>query len=80
MEESWENYRVENTVEKGEIAHCEQFLFFPQCLRKACTTDTQKPGFVWERVKAALNLSTTNSFLVVIWKAMEYFIQSLHIY
>ena len=23
--------RVENTVEKGEIAHSEQFLLFPQC-------------------------------------------------
>ena len=28
--------RVENTVGKGEIAHYEQFLLFPQCFQKAC--------------------------------------------
>ena len=27
---------VENTVGKGEIAHYEQFLLFPQCFQKAC--------------------------------------------
>ena len=27
---------VENTVGKGEIAHHEQFLVFPQCFQKAC--------------------------------------------
>ena len=27
--------RVENTVGKGEIAHCKQFLLFPQCFQKA---------------------------------------------
>ena len=32
--------RVENTVEKGEIARYEQFLLFPQCFQKACTADT----------------------------------------
>ena len=32
--------RVENTVGKGEIARYEQFLLFPQCFQKACTTDT----------------------------------------
>ena len=31
--------RVENTVGKGEIARCEQFLF-PQCFLKTCTADT----------------------------------------
>ena len=31
---------VENTVEKGEIARYEQFLLFPQCFQKSCTTDT----------------------------------------
>ena len=25
---------VENTVRKGEIAHDEQFLFFPHCFQK----------------------------------------------
>ena len=28
--------RSENTVGKGEIAHYEQFLLFPQCFQKAC--------------------------------------------
>ena len=32
--------RVENTVGKGEIAHYEQFILFPQCLQKLCTPDT----------------------------------------
>ena len=32
--------RVENTMEKGEIARYEQFLLFPQCFQKACTADT----------------------------------------
>ena len=31
---------VENTVGKGEIARCEQFLLFPQCFQKTCTVDT----------------------------------------
>ena len=32
--------RVINIVEKGEIAHSEQFLLFPQRFQKTCTTDT----------------------------------------
>ena len=32
--------RVENTVGKGEIAHYEQFLLFPQCFQKTSTADT----------------------------------------
>ena len=31
---------VENTVGKGEIAHYEQFLLYPQCFQKACIADT----------------------------------------
>ena len=27
--------KVENAVGKGEIAHYEQFLLFPQCFQKA---------------------------------------------
>ena len=46
--------RVENTVGKGEIAHYEQFLLFPQCFQKTCTADLQKPGLVWEKVKLTL--------------------------
>ena len=32
--------RVENTVEKGEIARFEQFLLFPQLFQKTCTAVT----------------------------------------
>ena len=32
--------RVEHTVGKGETARYEQFLLFPQCFQKTCTTDT----------------------------------------
>ena len=32
--------RVENTVEKGEIARYEQFLLFPQCFQKICAAGT----------------------------------------
>ena len=31
--------RVENTVEKGEIARYEQFRLFSQCFQKTWTTD-----------------------------------------
>ena len=31
---------VENTGRKGEIAHYEQFLLFPQYFQKTCTSDT----------------------------------------
>ena len=30
----------ENTVGKGEIAHYEKFLVFPQCFQKTCTVNT----------------------------------------
>ena len=33
---------VENTVGKGEIAHCEQFLLFPQCFQKSCFPGASK--------------------------------------
>ena len=32
--------KVENTVEKGEIACYEQFLHFPQSFQKPYTSDT----------------------------------------
>ena len=31
--------KTENTVGKGEIAHYEQFLLFPWCFQKTCTSD-----------------------------------------
>ena len=45
--------RVENTVRKGEIAHSEQFLLFPQCFQKACFPGV-KGVIVWEWVKKKL--------------------------
>ena len=41
---------VENTLGKGEIAHYEQFLLFPQCFQKACFTGASKGVIVWEWV------------------------------
>ena len=40
--------RVENTMGKGEIAHYEQFLLFPQCFQKACFPGASKGVIVWE--------------------------------
>ena len=42
--------QVENTVGKGEIAHYEQFLLFPQCFQKACFPGASKGVTVWEWV------------------------------
>ena len=41
--------RVENTVEKGEIARREQFLLFPQCFQKACFPGASKGVVVWDK-------------------------------
>ena len=48
---------VENTVGKGEIAHHEQFLFFPQCFQKACFPGASKGVIVWERVNTLAMLT-----------------------
>ena len=42
---------VEKTGGKGETAHYELFLLFPQYFQKTSTLDTEKPGLVWERVR-----------------------------
>ena len=39
---------VENTVDKGEIAHYEQFLLFLQCFQKACFPRASKGFIMWE--------------------------------
>ena len=44
--------RVENTVEKGEIARYEQFFLFPQCFQKACFPEASKGVIVWEWVNS----------------------------
>ena len=48
--------RVENTVGKGEIAHHEQFILFPQCFRKACFPGASKGFIVWEWVNPLLRV------------------------
>ena len=45
---------VENTVGKGEIAHYEQFLLFPQCFQQACFPGVSKGVIVWEWVKGEI--------------------------
>ena len=35
---------------KGEIAHYEQFLLFPQCFLKACFPGASKDVIMWEWV------------------------------
>ena len=35
---------LENIVRKGEIAHYEQFLLFPQCFQKTCFPEALKYG------------------------------------
>ena len=42
---------VENTVGKGEIAHYEQFLLFPQSFQKASFPEASEGVVVWEWVK-----------------------------
>ena len=37
---------------KGEIAHYEQFLLFPQCFQKACFPGASKGVIVWEWVNS----------------------------
>ena len=43
----------ENIVVKGEIAHHEQFVLFPQCFQKLSTTEASESVYLWERVKYA---------------------------
>ena len=47
--------QVENTMEKGEIARYEQFLFFPQCFQKAYFPGASKGVIVWEWVNPLPN-------------------------
>ena len=54
--------RVENTVGKGEIAHNEQFLLFPQCFQKACFPGASKGVIMWEWVKRRKKNISFHSF------------------
>ena len=42
--------KLENTVEKGEIANYKQILLFPHCFQKACFQGASKGVIVWEWV------------------------------
>ena len=42
--------QVENNVEKGEIAHNEQFLLYPQCFQKFFFLEVSKGVVMWEWV------------------------------
>ena len=52
---------VENIVGKGEIAHYEQFLLFPQCFQKARFPGASKGVIVWEWV----NFLPNNNILIL---------------
>ena len=39
--------RVESTAGKGEIAHYEQCLLFPEYFQETCDVDVYKPRLVW---------------------------------
>ena len=64
--------RVENTVGKGEIAHFEQFLLFPQWFQKACFPGASTGVIVWEWVKNCFLqiLSVWKSLKFVVWKTV----------
>ena len=67
---------VENTVGKGEIAHYEQFLLFPQCFQKACLSGASKGVIVWEWVNALRRgiealLPEHDSLCIVLFRGFE---------
>ena len=43
-------------MRKGEIAHYEQFLLFPQCFQKACFPGASEGVIVWEWVKYVFSI------------------------
>ena len=45
---------VENIVGKEEIAHCEQFLLFQQCLQKLSVIDASKRVSMELRIKQVI--------------------------
>ena len=43
-------------MRKGEFAHYEQFLLFPQCFQKASFPGASKGVIVWEWVKEVIQV------------------------
>ena len=50
---------------KGEIAHYEQFLLFPQWFQKACFPGVSKGVIVWEWVNYISNTLTPPSYMAI---------------
>ena len=63
---------VENTLGKGEIAHYEQFLLFPQCFQKTCNANRWKPGINWERVKCRHFVNHKSITITEKWDRFEW--------
>ena len=51
--------RIENTVGKGEIAHYEQFLLFPQCFQILVSQGVKKVSLCGNGLICCLHLLTT---------------------
>ena len=66
--------RIESTVGKGELAHYEQFLIFPQCFLKTYTADTFKKGLVWKRVKVKVRSVVFVRVLlnITLWRSLKF--------
>ena len=66
---------------KGEIAHYEQFLLFPQCFQRAYFPEVSKGVTVWEWVndlkKRELTLYHTNHLLHVLFDEFQNSLESL---
>ena len=54
MAESYSDQK--KTLGKGEVAHYEQFLLFPQCFQKACLPGLSKCVIVWEWVNRSFEV------------------------
>ena len=49
--------RVENTVGKGEIAHYEQFLLFPQCSKRLLLQTCKNQGLFSKEISVTRDIS-----------------------
>ena len=54
---------VENTMGKGEIALYEQFLLFPQVLKRLVLQTRKNQGLFWKGITLSLLLTTQEAFV-----------------
>ena len=54
--------KIKNIVEKEEIAHHEQFLFFPQCFQKSSVAEPSESVYMSERVYTFHVLEAKNKY------------------